>query len=532
MENTDQDRPAINTDQIYPNPGQAASSTTPESGPEAPIPTLDKPSWRDFLIAIMKELGSYFIGLFGLLSVVFVSGYFVGGAMVSRSTEYFGTMQDAISLMFVMPLLLITFGVIGLIRKDWVFLLYPLIVFFVMSPGFYEQSASKAIGLLFPFQIEGLRSSNAFLATALLSYWALYTTERPLSRILRRGRFKSGTITGSYIASVIFIYMIGTGAIGTIMYFSPAIIAHKNEERTSVRMPQTDDFISSKADHTRKNSFIIHYNQLTKQYDGTYSMRDVVSYENIEQGESHATKNSCATDKRNIGNTEHKKTAKGFEYITYSLTTNTSNQPQKSNEYSEYRICFVLDSKRYTLMRSDQYGPDYLSRYPTETIIQAFVNTKASPKLNITPLPEQKGRQSNGSEGINPNGYEKVGYLEIKEWSIRIPLTELTHQSYYASPSAPSDSMIKGSLKGVVQQSCGASSSQSTGMFYIVRVPKQQAQTSRHNTTSFHSPNKTIGDYTYAVYANGNAKNCFDSQPTTDLFEDMLDWATVNIEAL
>lgn len=477
------------------------------------------PKVSDYLRSIVIELLSFAAGLAGILSVVFGFGYFVGGAMISRSGEYFGLFQDSISLILIMPLVLGTFGLIALVRRDWVFLTYPLVAFFLVGPSMYGSVMTEALGLMFPFHIEGLRSSNEFLATTLLTYGLIYSLERPLSKIITRGRFKGRYASKPYIVSSVAVLLLSIMTLTVISFNAPSVVSGKKLDARSVRMPQTQEFTSSKQSSDGDNGFTIYYNDPTPQYGGTYNMRDKVIYEVIKQGQSRSLKAAC-----DYPGSDTKKTEDGFEYISHTQSASSSNENKKTLTFTEYKYCFVLDDKSYTLIRSDEFGSEYLSKYPTNLIITAFTQTKGSPDIKTDPLPQQETITRDNS--INPNAYTAVGYLDIKEWGIRIPLTNATTGSYYVAPNTKSD-RVTGGLSQATTKSCSAKDG--SGTFYIARQSKAEAETQKRSSTKFRTPHKAIGNYNYAVYANGNAKNCLSSQQDVIDYEDALDWATVNI---
>lgn len=82
----------------------------------------------------LTQLVVFLSSLAGTLLVVFVLGLFMHEGMISHAGDYFGKLSDIFSIALYMPVLLIVFGIIAFFRKDWTFITYPLIVFYVVGP--------------------------------------------------------------------------------------------------------------------------------------------------------------------------------------------------------------------------------------------------------------------------------------------------------------------------------------------------------------------------------------------------------------
>jgi hypothetical protein len=514
-----------------------------------------KPTNKNWFSIFITEIGMYLLGLLAIVGIAFIFGVFVGSALVSHASEYFGGLADAFSIMMVGPVLLFVFGIISLVRSDWIFLTYPLVVFSVIGPKIYESSVSEALAVKLPFNIvEGTHSSNRYLTTAILSYALVFTIEHCLSKLTKRGRFK----TDSRSSAVKFSQIGILAAVLLAAVVSP-VMAHKvigsNHILTnSVRMPRTADFIASNTLANSDSSFELYYLKPTDQYTGLYNMQDKVLYKILSQGENRDIKKVCG-QKRLLyaGAAESipvtfQKTSNGLEYGTYVIPRNGSQPPRKTLAYSEYHACFVLDDKQYDLQRTDAHGNDYLDKYPTPKIVAAFADAKsyinctsenkdcskedvaATAKANAIQIPNAPVKES---PDINPNSYKQVRSIGIKEWGISVPLSEETKDLYY-SPPAQAESFIYAGLESVSGKDCYAGYKQGVkgvGTVYIVRELKSEFDAQKHSSTKFTEPNKQVGDYVYAVYASGNAKSCMGEDRSFTL-GDSLDWSTVNISSL
>jgi hypothetical protein len=453
------------------------------------------------------------------------------------------------------PVLLFVFGIISLARSDWIFLTYPIVVFSIIGPKIYESSVSEALAVKLPFNIdEGTRSSNRYLTTAILSYALVFTIEHCLSKLAKRGRFKTGNSS-----RVIEFSQIGILSAVLLAAVVSPVMAHKvigdnHVFKQSVRMPRTADFIAANTQTNSGSTFELYYLKPTNQYTGLYNMQDKVSYKILSQGENRDIKKVCG-QKRLLytGAAEsypvtYQKTSNGLEYGTYVFPLNGSQPPRKTLAYSEYHACFLLDGKQYDLQRTDAHGNDYLNKYPTSKIVAAFADAKSY--INCTSENRNCSKEDvaatakaneiqisnapvNESPDINPYSYKQVRSIDIKEWGIRIPLSEEAKDLYY-SPPAKAESFVYAGLESVSGKDCYAGYKlgvKGVGTVYIVREQKSEVDAQKHSSTKFTEPNKQVGDYVYAVYASGNAKSCIGEDRSFTL-GDSLDWSTVNIDPL
>jgi hypothetical protein len=536
----------LDTSKIYPDFSKPA--TQPEN-------IKSKRTNKNWFSTFIAEIGMYFLGLLAIVGIAFIFGVFVGGALVSHASEYFGGLADAFSIIIVGPVLLFVFGIISLVRSDWIFLTYPFVVFSVIGPKIYESSVSDALAIKLPFNVdEGARSSNRYLATAILSYALVFTVEHCLSKLAKRGRFK----TDNHSRAVEFSQIGILSAVLLAAVVSP-VMAHKviSDNHVfihSVRMPRTADFIAANTQTNSDSSFELYYRKPTNQYTGSYNMNDMVLYKILPQGENRDIKKVCGQKHLlYTGATEsypvtYQKTSNGLEYGIYIFPRNGSQPPRKTLAYSEYHTCFILDDKQYDLERTDAHGNDYLNKYPTSKIVAAFADAKsyinctsenrdcskediaATTRANKIQIPSAP---VNESPDINPYSYKQVRSIDIKEWGIRIPLSEEAKDLYY-SPPAKAESFIYAGLESVSGKDCYAGYKQGVkgvGTVYIVRELKSTVDAQKHSSTKFIEPNKQVGDYVYAAYASGNAKSCMGEDRSFTL-GDSLDWSTVNIDPL
>lgn len=468
-------------------------------------------------------------------SLVFVLVAITGGAGMVAATGYMAAFANTLMLFIYMPILLLVFGIIAYARKDWVFLGYPLVVFFFAGPILIESYAAKAIGSQLPFLLRG--DSNAALIGILLAYGFLFTLEWSVSRLARRGRFKE--LPPSKATDATSYFIIGCAVILAVAlpFFSKSIMQRVAYERAAFRAPQTKD-LSTVLVGSKEQALDVRYAEATEQQGGSYRMTDHVAIWPIKQGKSRKTRDACGTSITVLeqrGVMQYQKTASGFEYGTAAIPVVSSSDPsRKTRQFIDYRICFVLDNKMYILERDDRYGDDYLKRYPADLVVDAFY--KAKRVTSTPPLPSiEPFTYDKGVVGINPSAYETKGYLDVPEWGIRVPLTTMTKDAYYVKTSKPD--WLRGGLRSKTDSLCAANQTRADsegGLFTIIRSSKAEVQATKEKyKTDFPTPHKTIGDYLYALSPNGfTNKRCFPNTEEVSVFQDILDWATVNIKPL
>lgn len=494
-----------------------------------------------------RALLAYIPGFIAIALFAAIFGYFIGGSLVSHAGEYFGELGDYVSLIFIGPVIALIFGTVAWVRRDWVFLLYPISVFYFVGPNIYHSSTASALAGLMPFKILGYRSSNEYFVTVLLAYLLIYLFESAISRLARRGRFKGEPMSAPVRNAQITVLALVVISVLASPVLADKILANQKARLTAVSMPNTSDFISIKDRPNSPNSFTLYYLNPTQQDGVSYHKRDTVDYANIEQGKPTDVHGVCG-DAVSIdeglykSKVSYSKTANGLEYGSYSFDMNASNPPRKTRSYTDYHACFVIDGKKYDLKRSSIQGDAYLKQYPTDKIVAAFADPASykhctvvgkdcsqqdvdlNSKLSTVKVDQVSATATNPY--INAAAYSQTGSLSIKEWGIKFPLTDGTTDAYYATPAAGSN-LIKVGLTSVGAKTCGAAGS-GYGVAYVSRESVAKADADKKKSISFHTPNVKIGDYLYAVYSNGNASTCLGAEKASAL-EDIMDWASVNI---
>jgi hypothetical protein len=471
--------------------------------------------------------------------VVAVLASFMGGTMIFSGGEGLAILGDILRLVLYMPIPLLLFGAIAFARKDWALATYPLAVFFIVGPAFFHAPVSGAVASQLPFLLHDSLDSNRAFAALILAYAFLYTLEWSGSRLLRRGRFAH--LPPSKLTDATSFTLIGVAVVVALATpFVAKALNNKTEyERAAFRAPQTKDFSAYLVDE-KEQRLNIRYAEATRQYAGSYKMTDEVTVMLIKQGQSRSTRDVCGTSLTLYGQKttlQYQKTSSGFEYgvgMVPGSTTSLSNR--KTRQFTESRVCFAVDNKKYLLYRTDQYGDDYLKKYPTASVVEAFNRAN---RVKSTPgLPAMAAVVvDEGVQGINPNAYEGTGYLDVPEFGIRIPLTAEMKDMYYGV-SAVNPNWLLGGLRSITTAGCNVMQKRndnSDRLFTIIRESEAvlQARKEKNPNTGFAAPNKSIGGYKYAMTMDRVVEQkCFRSADQASIFADMLDWATVNIKPL
>lgn len=331
---------------------------------------------------IVYEVGAYLAGLFGILLVVAIMAAPISMGMISHADEYFGGLQDYFSIMYLGPIALVIFGIMALVRTDWIFLLYPVAVFMMVGPFIYDQTITQALALHLPFKIETVRSTNQYFTAVLISYAIVYTAEHTLSKLSRRGRFKINGRTPSEIITLVSIAVVFMVILGGLFLASPNIVSTYRRSLILVRMPQTKEF-NAVAQYATQDSFMIEYPSLDNKDQDRYTTRDSVTFTNIEQGQSRKTEDVCGD--RFISNhtneaytVQYTTTPNGLRYGSYQLHPAKSKAADGSMEtYTTNYHCFVIDKKKYIIERSEFSDTSRLEAVPTSELIASFKDARA-----------------------------------------------------------------------------------------------------------------------------------------------------------
>lgn len=464
-----------------------------------------------YVKTFFTELVTFLIGLCSVLFLVLIVAYPLSHGLISHSNEYFGNLDDFFSIVFVVPIILILFAIVAFIRRDWTFIMYPIVVFILIGPLLYKTDVVEAVASTFPFRVVGARSDNQHIATALISYALIYSFDFIVSRTLRRGRFNM--LLSSRLRLVDDVVL---GSILLLLIIASPIFANKyitNAEikRKTVRMPQTNDFIAFKPYAGDSKDFVIQFVQSTKTYNGNQQYEQAeVHYTIIEQGKGSSVQINCGD------NYTLQKTPKGHAYGTYVKATNSVQPPRRSAAYNEYNACFVYEGKTYTIQRNDRYGNEHLQRYPVAQIIDSFFAPNSNSNINVPKVNDSKVNDK--IYAVNPSIYNNVGELVITEWGIKFPLTSYTSGATYTLDR--SGNRITVSVPQNQANGCG-------GTFVGNRVTKEYVSSITTKNTGYGGPYRVISNYVYTL--GGSAPSC--SSNAQD-YEDSFNWSVSGITAI
>lgn len=510
----------------------------------------------------LGQVIGYIFGLLGIVILGIILGSTLNEALISHSNQYFGALGDYFSAQYALPVVLAVFGVIAFATKNYTYLLYPIIAFFIGQPLVDSDIVNYISGNI-PVAIPDKNPEYFnYLVTTPLVYGALYAIEKPLRNITKKYRSSTLDYTSLVTNIGILITVITIGI--SFAAISETLYTSQLRERTAIRVPNDKVFlgeskssyvVTSSASEIRKTKQRSHMGDVritpVKEWwnrDIHTVCGDVISHSFLPGQEIAQT---------------YKTTSGGFRYAEAVFQTNASNPPAKTNEYRIINSCFVIGYQRYDLERSVLNGKDAMANYKTEDIIDAIFSgselvascslregvdlrqcnekdkktidelKRAKAEANSIALPR---RATANDTIINMSAYKKVGELKIPEWGIKLPLSEETKDLYY-SPTTKNSQVINGSLRSIADLQCSSGGGNAvvkgvdTIIFARTLKLEEDTRNRKDSSVSFNAPNKQVGGYLYSVYASGKAKSCMGEEQAR-IVDDALKWATVHIEPL
>jgi len=532
---TQEDSLRFNPNDIYP--------VVEERYPNYDVGTdnTEKPKLKN---GIWHTIIGFLTGFMGMAVLSILLGLIFNGTLISHGREYFGSFEDGLSIIFIGPIVMTIFGVIALINKDWIFLIYPPVAYLIIGPWLQGTDLAHGLAGFVPIEQDESSRYNLYLITIVIAYLMIYVYERSASSISRRGRFKEQVLTPQDVLAQVGILSIFSITMVTLLaaggLINNAAVASK---QIKYKYIQNDKF-SLYIDPTSSMAYI-NYSEPTAQYEGSYNIKDPIHFYKLKASVSKDTKKACGDSKSypelpsQNSIYKHKKTSSGVDYAEAEFSGNSAKPYLKTTAYSIYHFCFVADGQKYDLERTNAHGDDYLKKYPTDTVIDDIVHASSYNKcdkeeriicskddISKTKQSLQQNKKQSPPTGLlavgnNPDAYKQVGKLDIKEWGVSIPLSEEIKDAYY-SYSSQSD-IVTVSLASNDSGYC--KNSQSYGLSYVRRSPADNKVNPNIKGVS------VIGAHQYKIYGSGNMRKCVDQQ-TAEILDDVFVWSSINIKPI
>lgn len=479
--------------------------------------------WQDILLELIRFIS----GLITIASIAALLAFAMGIGLFSHTGEYFGALQDAISIMIVWPVLLTIFCVISIIRKDWVFILYPLIVFVVLGQIVYGLVATDVIATYLPFQLGGARTTNQLFATGVLSYALVYSLEHTVSRVIGRGRFRR---VPKNLTTTLVTLAATTASIGVVIlmqFVGSDLIHHKQAESVRLRLPQSDQITVSLVGDT---SFALTYPNISSDAD-SYDKLDIT----VRTPDTPTTTDCASVPSAKRSNIS------GVEVYEQDTSDVLAGPSSKAHTFALHILCFEIDNASYVITRNASIGSSHITQFPTRALVARFVDTKAtkfcttvssfctpeevmqSQTLYPTNTRSFYGTRTDTTP-VNPNAYEPTRWLAVPAWDIQMPLTKEIENLYLIQPTQDEKLGYFGQI-GVDDALCYAgtkNNQKGTGIGYITRA---------NTYTSGVLTGKTLTSNEVRLTANGVSKDCLTTERIAEI-QDVFDWVQASIKPL
>jgi hypothetical protein len=556
-------KPRVNPESIYPTVDRSANKPSPtSSGPEHPAESIKS----NFFSTFWSELAVFILGLCGMAILGLLLGATFNETLVSHSHQYFGGLADAISAIYILPILTFFFIIAAMVGSNWWLAFYP-IVAFGWAQEFVDMDITKLLAGYVPASPpDGHPQYFEYMIAVMFSYVAVQAVAGPAHTLYKnRRRLFSKNKRVILVTNVSFLGIVFV-LFGTVAIAGKPLYIGQQRTRAAVYIPSSDRFFGEPS-----NDFELHYGEATKQYDGTYQQADEVKVTPLKEWWNRDTPTVCGTNYvttlypgQKPAN-EYKKTPAGATYAQAIFDANGSQPAVKSQAYKEYRYCFVVGYQRYDLVRSDRVGTEYLSKYPAESVVDAFVSAKAylpgctetkqasycqaSDKANNQQLSkesQQKYRSpsSTGQTPIpglktpttNPLAYKEIGRLTITEWGVSFALTDEIKDAYYVkSPNSKDGDTMAIGLRSYDNDLCFAGIRASPGRVLkgdgVASIRRHKLPDIKGDSNNYFS-GVVVGDYAYGL--TGSVNSCATSLGKDEAFKtslnDVFDWSTVTIK--
>ena len=544
--------PRIETSQVYP---VLTHGESPQLD-AIPIPPEKNGSFKWF---VLRTFRTFLIQL----GVVFVIAYILGIVFGNKLTYEVGPYQifadsyNFLKILMYVSVATIPFGLMGYLVRNFAYVAYPIVAFFVTSALY----GSDVVPLIKDLLI----GSNAMVV---VSYIVAHLLVFPVSLILRGWLRKGEPRLAHQEANAGYIFLL-LGALSIVLLVQLSSPLHNALIRSRSLVHVPDNTLSTTlAGNYKTIPYRLEYKEATEQRNGTYRVQDDVRVTPVNEWWNRNTRSSCSGSSGTLyQGSEIKRTPGGVSYLENSSRESYSSTGAKSTMYTVHRTCFVLGYQTYRIERSDRYGDAYLTKYPIENVIDSIANGESflpgcndllneefsycrpsdfvqntavfstakppvvSVDVNKPPIQGVKLPEA------NPEAYLQTAKLSITEWGVSIPLTTEIEDAYYVMSEETGKAATIG-LRSLDNDVCFAGKRARSdggkiigyGLATVYRTKITELPADPRVTMT----GIVIGDYVYAVGTNANFRSCMASVGDRDpiLFDDIFDWAATGIKTL
>lgn len=491
-------------------------------------------------------LAAFVVGLLAIGFIGFIFGATFNFRLVSGHGQYFGALQNIIYLELFVPIATLIFGVIALVRKNVLFLFYPVIAFFlagILRTAAFTELATGYIPALPP-------ANNPDYITCLIAVTLAYTLVQayiwPLRQAITTRHMRSEYEKKTFmISSGLLILVIGVCGLAQT-YSKPLLIAQQRS-RALVHIPSSDSLIG------RPDSEYTLYQQEGASFIdvGGVINKPVLKWWDRNTRDVCGNQIISSAHPGQVRTNSYKTSPGGVLYATAVFDDNASKPAVPTTAFKAYSYCFVLGYQQYTLVRNDRNGnAAYLQKYPSSQLIDAIAKAptyipaclkkrlmycKTSDTGPLNQLDTKYYRHAPSAyvpDSLLPavttptadkNAYKQVGKLSIPAWSISFPLSTETQDAYPVQKNGD-EFIIK--LHSLDSQSCF----DGEGVAYLMRKPLSGIQKTANHTIH----GQIVGNYVYSLYGNADLGFCVSRSNLTSAqatkLNDAFTWAEANIQ--
>jgi hypothetical protein len=536
------------------NSPDSIASDSQTSPINAPLGTT-QPSQPSFLGIFSAQLAGFIASSIGIGIIAIVFGLTFNEAIVSHRTQSFGLLADYLSFYYVIPVVVIVFGLIALATKNFVYLLYPILAFYLAEDIYYTHINyffGGYIPLLEPDKHPGF---NAYFTAIVISYLTIHASVKPITKIIGQVRHPSLDKSQIMLANGI-ILVIGSIAVLVLSFAGTPLYAHQKKARAAIHVPNTSAIFGEP-----RYDYQLFYAE--KSNSTIYKPYDSVNSSFLQKWWDRDTHNACGdkvTYSLHPGQVvaqQFKQTKGGITYAEAVFAGNGSKPPTVERAYKTHLYCFVLDYQKYSLSRKDGDGSNYIGSHPVEQVIdliaespkyyplctgkQATFYCKSEDIVKNSKLGEVKTKKYNPYAGTPPpvsrSAYKEVGRLTIKEWGISFPLSEEIKDAYYVPYPGDAAHGFSIGLHAYGSDSCFAglrstSFSDRRYGFGLATLSRINPKADPNNIgPGYYVAGRNIGEYKYFLEAEPNrcAKSLGKDGTFQATFEKVFDWSELNI---
>lgn len=316
----------------------------------------------------------YSVGLFGIIVLSTILGLLFGPLLIYQTGNDFGSaFARDLSPVLVGILIITVFYLIYKVTGDAVFLAYPIIVYSIIGPLIDGSKVSVYLADL--SDLEGLSYlSDVFIV--LLSYVFIYASERMISVLLKRGRFKDHPYLNKegIVINVLLSILIILSIVGLVVHKDKLKVIAAYNDSTTYPYIENQDFKIFRNEQFG-GSLILLYN--LKDNKGVNYTDDIERWTFADGGGRFSdSRDACGDsvslrEKPTFTDAYNYKASETGEYaIAEGIYRNGSL------EYKRYSICFELDGRKVVIVRDEKNGNEHIKSVSPEAVVGAFSSVK------------------------------------------------------------------------------------------------------------------------------------------------------------